>query len=52
MKSSHAETEMPSCFFTKSASNAVLCFTFTALAVESFKATARVLLHTTRILVN
>ena len=45
-------TVIPGCFFSRSASKAVVCFTLTTLAVEPFRATASVLLHTTRILVN
>lgn len=51
MKSSQADTEMPICFFTASASNTLRCDTFTHCDWP-LSATARVLLHTTRTLVN
>ena len=51
MKSSQAVTEMPSCCLTDCGSNRVLCRTFTALMPLAV-ATASVLLHTTRMLVN
>src|SRR5690606_24564176 len=52
MCSFHCLTETPSCCLTLSASNEVLCGTFTTPPEPSAKLIARVLLHTTRILVN